>query len=345
MMTDFYGDNLDLWAWPVTIDATNDEIQVTEDYTEGGAQDTFTVTLTHSGALANNATYYAIAGTDPDDGSGAGNIKIIDGDGEEVYVRPLYSEIASELTANSPNNHTYSFTAHTLSGSESSRTSITLESSSENRFRLEPDQTSNSLSIRYFGFDEGAGNQLSDSSGVLDGNRSRWGAWYSPVVATDKRQIRKRQTFASGPDPHHRLQWRWTREAKRREIAYVGVPGVHVWAGDRASRSAEADRGGVVLGDANNALQDLWQHTGFDDAHVLIGHGQGEQPLGNIVVQSLFASGLRNDSEAAIIDREWLSQFAPQQQTDREHQGEKYDITIPVSVNLPSQSTLATYEH
>lgn len=344
-MTDFYPDR-DRWLWPITITANNDEVRVIED--PNGTPTTITATLTHSDQLANSATYFAFGYTPTVDGSTT-ETKIVDGSGETLYAQPLYEEIVSQLrseSASSGNSLNYQIEAIQPSGSDYSNTGLRLTHDGALDIQLDFAGATNPLDPRFFGWSENGvdngGTPPAAGGDTIDGPFSRWGVWFSPVSANDKRPRHERRTFQSAPHPRYHKKWRWTREALVRTVDYIAVPGVHVWPDDRASRSAEANRGGLPDGDRNNAMKYLFDKSGFDDDYVIVGHGDGEAALGSTVQ----ASDVTTDTfETARLSREFLSTFEPQDGTDREHDGERYDVSIEYGANLPDDASTSAYRH
>lgn len=345
-MTDFYA-NRDRIMWPVEVNSNNDEVQVVED--PGGENEaTITATLTHTDQLSNDAKYFPMAGGSTVTGSQTSDFKIIDGNGQTLHIRYLYEEIVSQLrsaSSSSGNGLNYRIGVTTPSGSDFSNTGIFLDHDGSMSIKLDFSGANNALDPRYFGWDEdgqdnsGIGPQ--GNSDTVTGPFTRWGVWFSEVTAHDKRQMGERTTFQSQSQRRYAKVWQWTTDERMREIEYIAVAGVHVWPDDRASRTAEADRGGLPEGDANNAWYHVWDKVGVDDNYLLIGHGDGTSGLGS----TIFGTNPTESFEVAWPETEWLDQFAPQEDTDDQYAGERYRLVLPCAVSDPEDSTSEHYRH
>jgi len=331
-MTDFYP-SPDRFNWPIIINSSNKKISVIED--PGGANETtFTTSVTESDVLiGTNVQYYAVGSADTASKSGAGNVTVQDGADNTVNVRPLYDEICKSLTnasaADGTNSLTYQIKAITPSGSDQTKSGIQLTTSGGSVAIQLDFSASNALNPRFFGFVSGKSNKTSSGT-TIDGPLSRWGSWQSPVGrAHDKRHTSKQETFRSSPEPYRAKTWRFTQLQRVRQIQYIGVAGVHIWpyAYDRQDRQTEADRGGLPLNDWNNALWDLWQEGAYSDYKILATFNNADTGLG-AELNTLTDGSM----QIGALTGEFASSFAPQEQTDREHAGEKYDITIPLAM-------------
>lgn len=347
-MTDFYP-RIDRLCWPVSIGADNDTVRVIED--PDGVANVIEIELTHSSQLANSAVYYAIGVEDPDDGANSGTKKVIDGSGETHHVRPLYSEIASDLTAESASvgsGLTYRFQAIQPTGSDFDNTGLQL-STQGGTVTIDLQFTpSDALDPRFFGFSkdgETFANNPPSAGTAIQGPFSRWGTWFSPVRASRKTHVNRRRAFKSAPHPRFSKRWIWTKTALLRTFEYIGVPGAHVYREDRADRVEPADRAGLTQGDANNALEDLWEFSGFDDDQILLGHHQGDQGLGSILTFADGSVSTTDTFEMGKLQTDFLQAFDPQSMTDRDHQGEKYDLTFTLAVNDPDNAVDEGYRH
>jgi len=342
-MTDFY-DGPDRFYRPIIINDANDEISVTEDV--GGAGEVqITATLPHTDTLGDDTDYYGVSLSGAGQSGNAGTVSVLDAPSDTFKVRPLYDEIAKALSDESTANGLgldYRISANTPTGSDQTNSGLTLfTNGGSTTIRLEFLGVTNPLDPRYFGLDEDANQSAADTA--IDLPYSRWGDWQSPISRTahDKRLIGQQQTFRSNSDPYLAKRWRFTRQRRHRDIQYIGVAGAHIWPDDRASRSEEAARAGLPVGDRNNALHDIWERVSYGDRRVLIVHNEGDQGLD----APFDISGV---TEVVRVRDEFAKMFQPQAQTDREHAGEKYDITIPVALaSLDSYNTanVSPWEH
>lgn len=356
-MSTTYYPNPDRWLWPVNVDSTNDTVSVIEqDGTEGGT--TITATLTHSDQLSNGATYYCFGTQSTVTGANDDDLKVVDSDHETIHVRGLYEEIAIKLrneSASSGNSLNYQITAIQPSGADHDNIGL----------RLTHDGTmdiqwnfgaSNHIDPRFFGWSEdGTDNSGSSPSAgtTQDGPFSRWGVWYSQKSMSGlngqspgKRRIEEHRSFASSPRRRPRKLWQWTqRDIFRPMEWYVGVAGIHVWPDDRADKTDQQDIGGLAAGDSNNALWYMWDTARFGDDLVIIGHGDGNAELGSTIGFSDGGVDTKDSFETGVLDREWLSRWAPHEDLQFDHAHEKYDIRVPIAVNDPDDAATDGYRH
>ena len=356
-MTDFYPDP-DRWLWPVAVTDDNNVVSVVED--PGGASEaTVTAQLTKTSQLGDDATYYCFGLRDPTVGGDNINLKIVDAGYETVWVRSLYEEVCAVLNAESDSNGNgldYEIATITPAGSDHSNTGLRLQTSGGTTDIQWNFGASSHLDPRFFGWGadgKGNGGSAPAAGTTQDGPFSRWGVWYSGVPATGlkdqtdgKRPTERRRTFASSPHPRNSQRWGWTQREIMRPMTYVGVAGAHIWRYDRAGRTVEAGRAGLPDGDSNNALKHLWDHTGFGDDLVIVGHGQGESQLGEIVgIDASSDADTTEHFETGRMDRQWLAEWNPMADMQFEHAGEKYDIGVPYAANAPDDAATSAYEH
>lgn len=342
-MTDFYP-SPDRFCWPIIINSANKKLRVTED--PGGANEAnIDITLTETSALAATEHYYAVGAADPTTSPGTQTVEVDDSGSAILKVNPLYDEIADKLETESSstgNGLLYQFTSVTPSGSDHANTGIELQQVTDSTNIQYDFSISNTLSPRLFGFAEGTSTAKGGSSNSIAGDFTRWGMWFSHVAAHDKRPVGRDEAFTSSPRPYDAKRWRFTDRSRVRMHEYIGVAGVHVFPDDRASRSTEADRGGLPTNDRNNALWDLWRHANFGDRKVLVGHHAGTDGL------SKELSSSAEQLNIAKIHGEWQSSFDPQGQTDRQHAGEKYDLSVKFAIaddGAYDTSNVSIYKH
>jgi hypothetical protein len=344
-MTDFYPDK-DRMLWPVAVNTNNNAVTVIED--PGGANEaTITATLTTSDQLDNGGRYFCFARNAAEQGTSTTPVRVVDDGYEQLYAASLYAEIAKQLTdesAASGNGLTYFIEAITPAGSDHDNTGLRLDHTGSRPLQLDF-SPSGSIDPRFFGWGEGDDGTVvgDDTTTSVDGPYSRWGVWYSPVTRTiqDKRTKPERRTFDTSPEPRHGATFQYGDVTIPRPLKYVAVPGVHIWPDDRAGRTAEADRGGVPTGDANNVLKYVWDHATTGKKYIIIGHGDGEEPLGATIDNT----GTTDSFETGRLMGEWRDVYDPQDDTELEHAGEKYDPKIMYAANKPEDATGDAYRH
>lgn len=340
-MTTFYAQP-DLWLWPFTINAANKKIKVTE--AKGTLDETtFTVSLDESSSFIGR--YYATALTDPVLGnatSGLQTTSILNGANDSLTLAHFYEAVVDKLTAESAaqktNSLTYQLQSATPTGSDFVNSGLTITTDKQNK-KIELDfGVADSINPALLGF----GRDKSDTTAnalEITAPFSRWGSWYSPPSGHDKREQPKYESFSASKNPRSK-KWRYSERIATRPIRYVQVAGAHVWADDRASRSAAADRAGLPDGDNNNALIDLWEHVNFDDRDVIVvheeGHGSGRGEL-----DSGFDAG-EKISVGRVDDVE--GNFKPQDDQNREYAGEQYDLEIMIAEPIESAYDTANIE-
>jgi len=335
----------DRYNWPITINFANRFVQVIED--PGGVNETtITTSLPESNVLiGTNTSYYAVGGADPATPTSAGNVVVLDAADDTLTARPIYDEIADVLTTASANDGTNSLTyqleAITPTGSSQINSGVRLTTSGGTVDIQIDFSVSNGIDPRLFGFAADK-NDTTAAGTTVDGPYSRWGSWQSPVGRShDKRRAVEQETFRSSPHPYEAKMWRYTKPDRVRPMQYIGVAGVHVWEVDRADRSAEAARGGVPVGDANNALWYLWRESAYGDRKLLVAMNAGDGDL------STELSSTGEQLNVGKLTGEFNDAFKPQDGTDREHAGEKYDLEIPVAIADPGSysSNVSVYRH
>jgi hypothetical protein len=335
----------DRYNWPITINSANKFVQVIED-PGGGNETTITTSVPESNVLiGTNTDYYAVGGADPATPTSAGNVVVLNATDDTLTARPLYDEIADVLTTASSNDGTnsltYQFEAITPSGSSQTNSGVRLTTSGGTVDIQLDFSVSNAIDPRFFGFEQGKSDTTSAGT-TVDGPYSRFGSWQSPVSRQhDKRRRVDQETFASSPHPYEAKTWRYVEPDRIRRMEYIGVAGVHVWEVDRADRSAEASRGGVPTDDANNALWCLWRNAAYDDRKMLVAVNAGDGDL------STELSSTGEQLNVGKLSGEFRSMFKPQEMTDREHAGEKYDLQIPMAIADPDSysSNVSAYRH
>lgn len=348
-MATFYP-HQDQFYWPITINEGNRVVEVVED-PGGGSQFVNTVNIKLSSNLSSETVFYATSSTDPVTGitfSGTGpssvpvtSDNVLTGTNDKLEVAHLYSMIADLLTDNSDangNGLTYILKSSTPSNSGQEGSGLEITTIDQN-FKLKYNfGASNHLDPRYFGFSADQGNQPDSEAALTQSSPfSRWGSWYSSTSAHDKRLSVEYDQFSSGGLQRFSKNWRVSSAKKNRDIEYVGVPGLFVWPDDRASRTSQSDKGSVPSGDDNNALFHLWNKTNFGQRDIIIAHhlgpgtGNGEGSL---------AAGFDKSRGDEISVGRPMTQFGEifePQATNRNHSGEKYDLTI--SVSEPEESS------
>lgn len=335
----------DRYNWPIVINSANKFIRVIED-PGGASQTTITTSLPETNVLTGtNTDYYAVGAADPATPTSAGNVVVLNATDDTLTARPIYDEIADVLTTASANDATnsltYQFEAITPSGSDQTNSGVRLTTEA-GAVSIQLDfSVGGAIDPRLFGFAAGK-NDTTTAGTTIDGPYSRWGSWQSPVGRQhDKRRRVDQKTFASSPHPYEAKTWRYTEPDRVRRMEYTGVAGVHVWEVGRADRSDEAARGGVPVGDANNALWWLWRNAAYGDRKMLVAMNAGDGDL------STELSSTSEQLNVAKLSGDFRSAFKPQEQTDREHAGERYDLQIPIAIADPdSYSTnVSPYRH
>lgn len=334
----FYGP--DILLPPILIDSTNQRIVVTED--PNGTPSTFSASISTTAALAAGAQYYGFRDS-------GGNIwdpaEIISNSRRTLDAKPIYTAIADKLTADSPNGWTYSVESATPAGSSLVNSGLKLVADSNLEFRLDFADGAFDMDPRLFGWGEGhSSNEVSSdpaSTGdpELTGPYSRYYCWQSPTAAYDKRHEEKHRAFQSS-QRGDAYRWRWKEPELKREVKYRAVAGAHVWPDDRADRQDEADRAGLPLGDANNALKQLFELAAVGDQRVLIGHNEAESAADQIALEQYSAI------EAVALDPKWASSWRPHKNSGPQYEGEKYDLMISYTAEDPDDYVDPTpYRH
>lgn len=344
-MADFYPSQDQIY-FPFTINAANKVVEVIED--PNGTPAGNTVNLEESSTFTGR--YYATASADPIDGQSqnAGSpptLSVLNAANDSLTLAHLYEHIADKLTANSPKGLTYRFESATPSGSDQTNSGLTLTTSGGSNEELQYNfKVSNTLDPSFFGFGSDKKNSSVGTAITGPKSRAKFGIWYSQVEGHDKRHRDEYETFSSSSHPRFARTHRVTEREITRQLQYVGVAGVHIWPNDRAGRSAEADRGGVPTDDNNNVLFHLWDRANFDDRDIIIAHHEGPGS-GSGRLDAGFASG--EEITVGRLTSEFGQMYAPQEDTDREHRGEKYDVSIRFGEPLPSSyaSGVTRYGH
>lgn len=348
-MTDFYPDK-DRLFYPITIPSDGDRVKVIED--PGGANEaTVEVELKNSSTLDNTTEYYAYADETPVTTGPVTRTVVDDQVGGQLQMRSIYAEIVNDIeteSSNSGNGWEYEITASTPSGSDHTNSGLTVENVTNGTAIQLDFSASDSIEPRIFGWPpaELNSNDRTTASNAIDSPGSRYGVWYSPSqrLVHDKRRKVKDQTQASSPHKRHRQLHHNRDRHIMRPLRYLAVAGVHVWPNDRAGKQAEADRGGVPLNDDGNALEYLWREGKLGRRWIVVGHGDGEEPLASTVTSA--GTATTSSFDAGRLTTEWSKMWAPQDDQEfDQHAGERYDLQIQLAMADPDAIQGDSYRH
>lgn len=345
-MTDFYPSPF--WIFrPIGVDSTNSLIEWTED--PGGASEkNLAVSITETSSLTSGSQYF-LSGIRSDPVQSRLKRTILNATDNSLFANSLLGEIASKMSAESSssgNSWTYEFTAITPLFSSQKNSGVRLRTQQDGNV-FEMDFINSDVSKRWFGFgDDTSGPQAerSDSSGALDGPYHRWAGWRSPEGKIHSLRKQKSRTFFSsdGP-PSYGRSFAYDKLDRTRVLELTAVAGVHTFRYDRASRSEEANRGGVPVGDVNNSLEELWDEAFGSDAKIIVSFEEADGGLDDF--RAVSPGAKLNTARLATDD--FAEMYAPHREQDNQYAGERYDLRIPLAIDDPEdyEGTVKVYRH
>ena len=248
----------------------------------------------------------------------------------------LYKVLVDEMNDHPSTNNTYALTLTDGSKPDNTlydRAMKLTRTSGAASWSLDMSNAAWTLDKRLLGFREG--HAVDESGGAsLTSPLGVWGIWQPPVVAHNKRRVRKKTSFAYGTTLNSKGVWTSMARWDVRQFLYRFVPPAHLFT-KRAFTANTATSQGLVQYDDHNAFEWLWRSA---DLGPILFLPDKNFDWGN-------SDTFLNDPHEALqwVDQKSLEEFGQSFKRIENASGELYDIEFELAIT--EHSTTEWYEH